>query len=115
VVKEERRLRVDNAPYGEAGLQARYFYAPYDSAGCFAYAHSVIGSMEDLDAAQLEDVQAFFDTYYAPNNATLTLVGAFDPEVAGQLIHQYFSGIPAARSRRAPVRPRSATCRSRRS
>jgi zinc protease len=92
VVKEERRMRVDNAPYGRAGLQARY-YAPYDSATCFAYAHSVIGSMEDLDAAQLEDVRAFFETYYAPNNATLTMVGAFDPAVARRLIHQYFSGI----------------------
>jgi zinc protease len=94
VVKEERRMRVDNAPYGQSGLQAR-FYAPYDSIGCFAYAHSVIGSMEDLDAAQLEDVHAFFETFYAPNNATLTLVGNFDAEVARQLIHQFFSGIPA--------------------
>jgi zinc protease len=55
VVKEERRLRVDNAPYGTSSLQAR-FYAPYDSASCFPYAHSVIGSMEDLDAARLPDV-----------------------------------------------------------
>jgi zinc protease len=102
VVKEERRMRVDNAPYGPSSLQARY-YAPYDSAGCFAYAHSVIGSMQDLDAAQLADVQEFFDTYYAPNNATLTLVGAFDREVARRLIHQYFSGIPSGP---APDSPR---------
>jgi zinc protease len=102
VVKEERRLRVDNAPYGEAGLQARN-YTPYDSTGCFAYAHSVIGSMEDLDAAQLEDVQAFFDTYYAPNNATLTLVGAFDPQVARPLIQQYFG---ATAQSPAPAEPR---------
>jgi zinc protease len=94
VVKEERRLRVDNAPYGVARLNA-FFYAPYDSVGCFAYAHSVIGSKEDLDAAQLEDVQAFFDTFYSPNNATLTLVGNFDRATARQLIHQFFSGIPA--------------------
>jgi zinc protease len=92
VVKEERRLRVDNAPYGFAGLEAR-FYAPYDAVGCFAYAHSVIGSLADLDAAQLPDVQAFFDTFYSPNNATLTLVGNFDPATARQLIHQFFSGI----------------------
>jgi zinc protease len=101
VVKEERRLRVDNAPYGRSGLQARY-YAPYDSAGCFAYAHSVIGSMEDLDAAQLEDVQAFFDTYYAPNNATLTLVGNFEAATARRLIHQYFSGIQPGPTPPAP-------------
>jgi zinc protease len=102
VVKEERRQRVDNAPYGPASLQARY-YAPYDSASCFAYAHSVIGSMEDLDAAQLEDVQAFFDTHYAPNNATLTLVGAFEPDIARGLVRQYFGGIRAGP---APPEPR---------
>jgi zinc protease len=102
VVKEERRMRVDNAPYGRSGLQARY-YAPYDSVGCFAYAHSVIGSMEDLDAAQLEDVQAFFDTYYAPNNATLTLVGNFDRDTARRLIHQYFSGIQPGPTPPAPA------------
>jgi zinc protease len=94
VVKEERRLGVDNSPYGTSFLQA-LFYAPYDSVGCFAYAHSVIGSMEDLDAAQLDDVQAFFDAYYMPNNATLTVVGAFDPAEARQMIEQYFGPIPA--------------------
>jgi zinc protease len=93
VVKEERRLRFDNSPYGTSQLQA-FYYAPYDSASCFSYAHSVIGSLEDLDAAQLEDVQAFFDLYYAPNNATLTVAGAFDVPVARQLIEEYFSGIP---------------------
>jgi zinc protease len=102
VVKEERRMRVDNAAYGRSRLQASY-YAPYDSVGCFAYAHSVIGSMEDLDAAQIEDVQAFFDTYYAPNNATLTLVGNFDPSTARRLIHQYFAGIRAGAT---PPEPR---------
>jgi zinc protease len=93
VVKEERRLRVDNAPYGTSQLQALY-YAPYDVTTCFPYAHSVIGSMEDLNAAQLRDVQEFFDMYYAPNNATLTLAGAFDPAEARALIQQYFGGIP---------------------
>jgi zinc protease len=95
VVKEERRLRVDNQPYGTSQLQAAY-YAPYNAETCFAYGHSVIGSMEDLDAAQLPDVQEFFDLYYAPNNATLTLVGAFDPAEARGLIQQYFGGIPRA-------------------
>jgi zinc protease len=93
VVKEERRMRIDNAPYGTSQLQA-FYYAVYDSAACFPYAHSVIGSMEDLDAAELPDVQAFFDSYYAPNNATLTLVGDFDPAEARGLIQQYFGDIP---------------------
>jgi zinc protease len=94
VVKEERRLRVDNSPYGEAYLEA-YYYAPYDPETCFAYAHSVIGSMVDLDAAELADVQAFFDTYYAPGNATLTVAGAFDPAEARSLVEAYFADIPA--------------------
>ncbi len=95
VVKEERRLRVDNQPYGTSQLQALY-YAPYDANSCFAYGHSVIGSMEDLDAAELGDVQDFFDLYYAPNNATLTVVGAFDPAEARGLIQSYFGPIPRA-------------------
>jgi len=93
VVKEERRLRYDNAPYGSTQLQAAH-YAPYDAATCFPYAHSVIGSMEDLDAAEIGDVREFFELYYAPNNATLTLVGAFDPEVARGLVAEYFAPIP---------------------
>jgi zinc protease len=93
VVKEERRLRIDNSPYGTSQLQA-FYYAVYDSTNCFPYAHSVIGSMEDLDAAQLDDVQRFFDLYYAPNNATLTLVGNFDPAEARVLIQQNFGDIP---------------------
>jgi zinc protease len=92
VVKEERRLSFDNAPYGGTQLQA-YYYAPYDSASCFAYAHSVIGSMEDLDQAELPEVQEFFDLYYTPNNATLAVVGDFDPEVARSLVQEYFGGI----------------------
>jgi zinc protease len=94
VVKEERRLRIDNAPYGTSQLQV-FYYAAYDSTTCFPYAHSVIGSMEDLDAAELRDVQDFFRTYYAPNNATLTLVGDFDADEARALIQQYFGGIPS--------------------
>ncbi|MEX2526937.1 MAG: pitrilysin family protein [Gemmatimonadota bacterium] len=93
VVKEERRLRVDNSPYGTTQLQASY-YAAYDSASCFPYAHSVIGSMEDLNAAQLPDVQDFFDLYYAPANATLTVTGRFDSGQVRQLIQEYFGAIP---------------------
>jgi zinc protease len=93
VVKEERRLRIDNSPYGTTLLQSA-FYGVYDPESCFPYAHSVIGSMEDLDAAQLEDVQAFFNLYYAPNNATLTIVGAFSTDEAKGLVEEYFGSIP---------------------
>lgn len=91
-VKEERRLRVDNQPYTGAIFEGMYALA--DSATCFPYAHSVIGSMDDLNAAQVPDVQSFFNLYYAPNNATLTVVGDFDTAQAKALIQQYFSGIP---------------------
>ncbi len=91
-VKEERRLRVDNQPYGKAFSDG--FTLPFDSTGCFPYAHTVIGSMEDLDAAETADVQEFFDLYYTPNNATLVVVGDFDPVKTKQMIAQYFGDIP---------------------
>ncbi len=94
-VKEERRLRIDNQPYTGAFLKG--VTAPFDPKTCFAYGHELIGSMTDLNAAKTEDVKAFFDLYYAPNNATLTLVGDFDPAEAKQLIQQYFGGIPRAK------------------
>jgi predicted Zn-dependent peptidase len=104
-VKEERRLRVDNQPYSTAFIDGMTW--PFDSAGCFAYAHTVIGSMDDLNAAQLADVRAFFDTYYAPNNATLVVVGDFRPLELRRLINQYFGDIPR-HAAPAPV-----TCRAR--
>jgi predicted Zn-dependent peptidase len=94
-VKEERRLRIDNQPYTGAFLKG--VTAPFDPKTCFAYGHELIGSMTDLNAAKVEDVKAFFDLYYAPNNATLTLVGDFDPADAKQLIQQYFGSIPRAK------------------
>ncbi len=93
-VKEERRLRVDNQPYGKSFLQ--FTTMPYDSATCFGYAHSVIGSMDDLNAATVEDVRSFFDTYYAPNNATLTVVGDFEPERVKSMIERYFGDIESS-------------------
>jgi predicted Zn-dependent peptidase len=92
-VKEERRLRVDNQPYGRAFTDG--LTLPFDSTTCFAYAHTVIGDMADLNAAQLSDVQAFFDTYYAPNNATLVVVGDFNPIELRRLVTSYFGGIPS--------------------
>ena len=88
-VQEERRLGVDNQPYGKSGeIQQALIY---DN---FAYKHSVIGSMDDLNAATVEDVAAFFKTYYAPNNAVLTLVGNFKTADALKKIKDYFGNIP---------------------
>src|SRR6266566_5216153 len=91
-VKEERRLRVDNQPYAPAFIDGMTW--PFDSAGCFAYAHTVIGSIDDLNAAQLSDVKAFFDTYYAPNNATLVVVGDFRP-LAQRPVTDAHANLPA--------------------
>jgi predicted Zn-dependent peptidase len=88
-VQEERRQRYDNQPYG------RTFEAIDDLAyNNFAYKHSTIGSMEDLNAASLKDVSDFFKTYYAPNNAVLTLVGDFNSEEVMKKIEKYFDDIP---------------------
>lgn len=90
VVKEERRLRVDNQPYGLAFRKS--FVLPFDERTCFGYSRMGIGSMEDLNAASLDDVQTFYDRHYAPNNAVLTVVGDFDPETVKGLIEKYFAG-----------------------
>jgi predicted Zn-dependent peptidase len=99
-VKEERRLRVDNQPYAGAFQEA--LTSPYDSARCFGYAHTTIGSMADLNAATEGDVRQFFTTYYAPNNATLVVTGDFDPAQARQLVTQYYGNIPRVQAP-APV------------
>jgi zinc protease len=88
-VQEERRLGVDNQPYGLT------FEAIDDTAyDNFANKHSVIGSMADLNAASVEDVQSFFRMYYAPNNAVLSLVGDFKTDEALAKIKKYFGAIP---------------------
>ena len=89
-VQEERRSSLDNQPYGKTGEVVQDLV--YDN---FANKHDVIGSMEDLSAATVKDVQDFFRIYYAPNNAVLTLVGDFQPEEALAKIKKYFGGIPA--------------------
>ena len=91
-VKEERRLRVDNEPYGAAFVDGMTW--PYDTAACFPYAHTVIGSMEDLNTATLSDVRTFFDTYYAPNTATLVVTGDFRPLELRRLVNHYFATLP---------------------
>lgn len=89
-VQEERRLRVDNQPYGKTS--EKFQEVMYDN---FAYKHSVIGSMDDLNAASLQDVKEFFRIYYAPNNAALAVVGDFKADVALARIRNYFESIPA--------------------
>jgi zinc protease len=89
-VQEERRLSYDNQPYGETPEVLQDLV--YDN---FANKHSVIGSMKDLNAATIQDVQEFFRIYYAPNNAVLTLVGDFQPAEALAKIKKYFGEIPA--------------------
>ncbi|HYA98146.1 MAG TPA: pitrilysin family protein, partial [Methylomirabilota bacterium] len=89
-VQEERRLRVDNQPYGRTSEIITE--TAYDN---FRYKHSVIGSMEDLDAASVEDVAAFFKMYYAPNNAVVALVGDFRSDEALAKVKKYFESVPA--------------------
>jgi zinc protease len=87
-VQEERRLGIDNQPYGKSELEIDNL--TYD---CFGYKHSTIGSMADLSAADLQDVREFFRIYYAPNNAALSLVGDFDPAEAMEKVKKYFGSI----------------------
>jgi zinc protease len=89
-VQEERRLRVDNQAYGQ--LTDALPELAYDS---FPYHHSVIGSMADLNAASLQDVVDFHKTYYAPNNAVLSMVGDFNSDELMVKIRKYFESIPA--------------------
>ena len=91
VVKEERRLRVDNQPYGR--LNEILFDHAFTA---HPYKHPTIGSMKDLESASLQDVRDFHDTYYVPENAVVTLVGDFDSAQAMQLVQQYFGRVPKA-------------------
>jgi zinc protease len=90
VVKNERRQRVDNVPYGRADETILAALYPKSH----PYSWPVIGSMTDLSAASLADVQNFFHTYYAPNNATLAIAGDFDLATVKKLVAQYFGDIP---------------------
>ncbi len=89
VVKEERRQRFDNQPYGTVIEQL------YEEAfTVHPYRHSTIGSMEDLDRARLSDIREFYDTYYVPNNAWLILSGDFDSGEAERLVREFFTPLP---------------------
>lgn len=97
-VKQERRLSVDNQPYTKAIVDVwpTLMFRNWQSA------HSLIGSFEDLNAASVDDVSRFFKTYYAPNNATLVIVGDFETDGAKKLIEGYFGDIA---SQPIPKRP----------
>lgn len=99
VVKNERRQRYDNQPYGTAleKLVAMVFPEGHP------YHHTPIGSMADLDAASLEDARSFFRTYYAPNNAVLSVVGDIDPVQTLQWARRYFGSIPAQQGKPTPA------------
>ncbi len=97
VVKEEKRQRYDNVPYGTALMDVYATVFPEDH----PYHHPTIGSMEDLDAATLEDVHAFFKTHYGPNNTVLTLVGDVTPEDGFAAAEKYFGHLPATEVRHA--------------
>ena len=89
-VQEERRLRMDNQPYGRADEAIDEL--AFDNA---AYKHSVIGSMADLNAASIEDVTAFFTTYYAPNNAVLAIAGDVTAGATLERVRRHFESIPS--------------------
>ncbi|HET6955120.1 MAG TPA: pitrilysin family protein, partial [Vicinamibacterales bacterium] len=89
VVKEERRMRVDNQPYG------RLNEIIYDQAfTVHPYKHATIGSMEDLEAASVDDVRDFYKTFYVPANATLVIVGDFEPAQALTMVNNYLGRVP---------------------
>ena len=92
VVRKERQQSTENVPYGKAEetFFKTLFPAPHPYHGV------VIGSHEDLEAATLDDVRGFFRTFYTPNNATMAIVGDFDPATVKPLVERYFGGIPAA-------------------
>ncbi|CAN7355376.1 M16 family metallopeptidase [Knoellia sp. LjRoot47] len=100
VVKEEKRQRYDNQPYGNALIDV---YAATFPEG-HPYHHPTIGSMEDLDAASLDDVHAFFRSHYAPDNTVLTLCGDVTPHDGFALVERYFGAIESSgEPRRGPV------------
>jgi zinc protease len=95
VVKNERRWAVDNQPYGTMLEKMQELVFPPSH----PFQHSLIGSMEDLSAASLDDVAQFFATYYTPDNAVLSVAGDFDTIEARNLITEYFAPIPSGATR----------------
>ena len=100
IVQNERRQSVDNQPYGRSNeiISAAMYPSTHP------YSWPVIGSLADLQAASVEDVKAFFRLYYAPNNATLAIIGDFDPAQTKAWIAKYFAGVAARQADRAADR-----------
>ncbi|MEJ2367096.1 MAG: pitrilysin family protein [Acidobacteriota bacterium] len=90
VVQNERRQRYENAPYGLVREKMMAVLYPPNH----PYHWTTIGSMADLQGASMDDVRQFFKTYYAPNNASLCIVGDFDPAAAKKMVEKYFGAIP---------------------
>ncbi|MFK8102751.1 MAG: M16 family metallopeptidase [Saprospiraceae bacterium] len=103
VVKNEKRQRVDNQPYGHTNYVLDKALYPEDH----PYNWQVIGSLEDLQNATIEDVKEFYDKWYGPNNATLVLAGDFENASAKEMIEKYFGEIPAKEAVEA-IKPRPA-------
>jgi predicted Zn-dependent peptidase len=102
VVMNEKLQRYDNQPYGDWSERLQHLVYPEDH----PYHHTVIGSMEDIEAATLDDVGSFFETFYVPNNAVLTVAGDIDPAEALEKIKRYFGDIePGAEIPSLPGRP----------
>ncbi len=102
VVKNERRENVENTPYGKAyeAIPALMFPPSHP------YGHSVIGSMQDLDNATLQDVKDFFATFYVPNNASMVVAGDFDPKAVKPMIAQWFGTLPRRNDPPRPLTPK---------
>ncbi len=91
VVKEEKRMRVDNEPYGPL----LYVEMASHTFSNWQNSHPTIGSFADLDAASLKDVRAFFEAYYSPDNIIMAIVGDIDPAQTRKLVESYFASMPA--------------------
>jgi predicted Zn-dependent peptidase len=101
VVRNERRQRIENQPYEKAELRLPELLYPDQH----PYHHPVIGSHEDLEAAQVDDVKQFFATYYDPSNASMVIAGDFDPKAAMDKIQQWFATIPSRGKPQDPGAP----------
>ena len=100
VVKNEKRQRVDNQPYGHSSYVIDKTLYPDGH----PYSWQVIGSLEDLQAATIDDVKEFYEKWYGPNNATMVIAGDFDTEETKQMIEKYFGEIPS-KTEVAPIEP----------
>jgi zinc protease len=95
VVQNERRWSMDNQPYGTWWERLPALAFPPEH----PFHHSLIGSMADLDAASLEDISHFFETYYTPDNAVLSIAGDFEPAETRRLVEKHFGPIPRGRGK----------------